>query len=574
LFDPESPEDSPINTLGAGSFGKVYHVMDSVGNGECALKRISMKHSDFFDELVKESNLLSKMSAPNIVRYFDSFISEGHFFLKMEYVSGRTLSDIIWQFETIEESTVMYWLKGLLAGLSYIHGLGIIHRDIKPSNIIIQDRHQMVRIIDFGLAQSTHSRNFAGTKRYSSKSKYNGEKYGSNDDIWAAGCVLLEIALSQQSGELDLPPMGQSFCWCQKNSYEIMSYCMDASETYPGLHHFFPLLLDEELNITAAEILEHPLFHRVSEKPGFYSTNIMVVGKTGDGKSAFLKTVMTELDGDVDVFEDSADAAPHTLTPCSSVAASVKFIDTPGLQDGRGFERDFQNVEAIVQCARNERHLNALIIVMNGSSLRFDISLQETIQLIIGSFRNSLANNLGIVFTRACTMTDVGAIDTLLHEIKIRICSLLCIPAIDVRVWKVECFPEKIFSNPAEVESIRTQTRETIVDIVSWARMLDGVNVMETYAIPSQMLIERKKVTDAHREIEVLMMENLTTERRLHDEMSKLVALKEQRKKDPHNVNEVVQSIVNKTVRDVNREVRVVDRQIKRLFGIKTSKKK
>lgn len=543
--------------------------MQILTRSEFALKRIPIvKFYRQKDDFVREANILCKLSSnENIVRYFDAFESNGYFYLKMEYIHGKTLSQIIWSHEKNSENKVMYWLKGLLSGLSYIHSNGIIHRDIKPSNIIITGgtppQHQQVKIIDFGLAQmNSAANNFAGTKRYSSKLKFSGKEYDYVDDIWATGCVLLEIALSQQQGELDLPPSGIPFSWCQLDQDLLIMFCMEAVSIYPGLFHFLPFLLNEDIKITASQLLEHPLFDRVSLMNEFYSTNVMVVGKTGDGKSAFLKTVMKELGGCEDYFEDSAEAFPHTLSPCFAVINSVKFIDTPGLQDGRGYQTDFVNVETIVRCVKNEKCLSALLIVMNGSSLRFDLALQETIQLIIGSFRNSLAGNIGIVFTRGCMITDPAAVDSFLREIKISITKLMGLSSIEIRAWKVECYPERIFTNQDEIEAMRAQTHEAIVDITSWARTLEVVDVTETYAIPSQMIIERKRVNDAYREIEQLMNEKLEMERKLEAESSKLVELRDKRKKDPHNINQVAQSIVNKTSRDINRH-------FQRIFKVK-----
>lgn len=40
----------------------------------------------------------------------------------------------------------------ILKGLNYCHSMGIMHRDIKPGNIIVDLDTQVLKILDWGLA--------------------------------------------------------------------------------------------------------------------------------------------------------------------------------------------------------------------------------------------------------------------------------------------------------------------------------------------------------------------------------------------------------------------------------------
>jgi serine/threonine protein kinase len=42
-------------------------------------------------------------------------------------------------------------IEGLVDGLEYLHGLGIVHRDIRPSNLVLDQKHNVV-IIDYETA--------------------------------------------------------------------------------------------------------------------------------------------------------------------------------------------------------------------------------------------------------------------------------------------------------------------------------------------------------------------------------------------------------------------------------------
>ena len=56
----------------------------------------------------------------------------------------------------IKEDTVVYIMKQLMQGISYLHEKGICHRDLKPDNILIEDFNfkdqPYVKLTDFGYA--------------------------------------------------------------------------------------------------------------------------------------------------------------------------------------------------------------------------------------------------------------------------------------------------------------------------------------------------------------------------------------------------------------------------------------
>ena len=42
--------------------------------------------------------------------------------------------------------------KGLCLGLAHMHDCNIAHRDVKLDNVLIEDKTNMIKIIDFGFA--------------------------------------------------------------------------------------------------------------------------------------------------------------------------------------------------------------------------------------------------------------------------------------------------------------------------------------------------------------------------------------------------------------------------------------
>ena len=69
----------------------------------------------------------------------------------MEFASGGELFDLIVRNQKLKERTASRYLQELLAGVHYIHKLGICHRDLKPENLLI-DFDGSLKVVDFGLS--------------------------------------------------------------------------------------------------------------------------------------------------------------------------------------------------------------------------------------------------------------------------------------------------------------------------------------------------------------------------------------------------------------------------------------
>lgn len=81
-----------------------------------------------------------------------------------------------------------------MAGVHYIHKLGICHRDLKPENLLI-DYDGQLKIVDFGLSnmyeQGCTLKTACGSPCYAAPEMIAGHKYhGLKSDIWSCGVVL------------------------------------------------------------------------------------------------------------------------------------------------------------------------------------------------------------------------------------------------------------------------------------------------------------------------------------------------------------------------------------------------
>lgn len=76
---------------------------------------------------------------------------------------------------------------------------GVMHRDLKLGNILITNLHQLIKIIDFGLAvkleigEKGEQKTLCGTPNYISPEVLNSQPYGLQSDLWSLGCILFAL---------------------------------------------------------------------------------------------------------------------------------------------------------------------------------------------------------------------------------------------------------------------------------------------------------------------------------------------------------------------------------------------
>lgn len=227
------------STIGAGGMAVVYKARHKTLGKYFAIKKLSdslTQNSDARERFIREAQTHSKLDHPNIVKFHDILKdpTSQNVFIVMEYVEGKTLSQIIGKVTgpmPFERAWPIF--KQVLSGIGYAHSLGVVHRDIKPSNIIVTG-DGIVKILDFGIARDetgqtlTQSGTVIGTLQYASPEQIKGEKIDQRSDIYSLGMTLYEML----SGRLPLDiNTGTS-------SYHVMQTVL--KESVPDPRTFYP----------------------------------------------------------------------------------------------------------------------------------------------------------------------------------------------------------------------------------------------------------------------------------------------------------------------------------------------
>lgn len=103
--------------------------------------------------LVREAQVLARLTHPNIVSVFDVGTHGEDGFIVMELAKGQSLRT--WsKSRTRTQRECLEACIQVGRGLAAAHRQGILHRDVKPDNVIVRDDGR-VQIVDFGLARAS-----------------------------------------------------------------------------------------------------------------------------------------------------------------------------------------------------------------------------------------------------------------------------------------------------------------------------------------------------------------------------------------------------------------------------------
>ncbi len=199
--------------IGEGGMGVVYRARDEELNREVAVKVLAagMLEQLGKDHLLKEAQTASALSHPNICTIHQIGRVYDGFYLVMELVEGRPLSEIARSTKLTTEAVTRYGAQ-IADALAHAHDRQVVHRDLKGDNVVITQEGR-VKVLDFGLArrldQATvdavtrsqgsleRDRSIVGTLPYMAPEVLRGEAGSYQSDIWALGVLLYEAAAGQ-----------------------------------------------------------------------------------------------------------------------------------------------------------------------------------------------------------------------------------------------------------------------------------------------------------------------------------------------------------------------------------------
>jgi WD40 repeat protein/tRNA A-37 threonylcarbamoyl transferase component Bud32 len=192
-----------LEEIARGGMGVVYKARQMRLNRIVAVKMIlegALADDKAVRRFYTEAEAAANLQHPNIVAIHQVGEHEGQHYFSMDYVEGRSLTDVIGG-KPLPPEQAAHYLMTVAKAIHYAHSRGILHRDLKPSNVLI-DADGQPHITDFGLAKQVGSESSLtmtgipmGSPSYMPPEQARGQfdRVDVRSDVYSLGAILYEL---------------------------------------------------------------------------------------------------------------------------------------------------------------------------------------------------------------------------------------------------------------------------------------------------------------------------------------------------------------------------------------------
>ncbi|KAK6299813.1 hypothetical protein J4Q44_G00298460 [Coregonus suidteri] len=304
-----------IETIGKGTYGKVYKVLNKIDGSKAAVKILDPIHmvigklqtgldmrwleqgdlapsqpcagnkfiqvqltQDIDEEIEAEYNILKALSDhSNVVKFFGMYYQKDvkngdQLWLVLELCNGGSVTDLakgmLKRGDRMDEAIIAYIIHEALTGLHHLHINKTIHRDVKGNNILLTTQGG-VKLVDFGVsAQLTNTRlrrnTSVGTPFWMAPEVIACEQqldstYDARCDVWSLGITAIELGdgdpplsdLHPMRALFKIPRSGSYFCTFNHLGIEVS---WRAGSVHPMVHSAERTTLCSALRSAAVEL--------------------------------------------------------------------------------------------------------------------------------------------------------------------------------------------------------------------------------------------------------------------------------------------------------------------------------
>ncbi|KAF9047085.1 hypothetical protein BDZ89DRAFT_25562 [Hymenopellis radicata] len=187
------------NCIGRGQFGSVYRALNLNTGQMVAVKRIRLEglKEDEVTTLMREVDLVKRLSHPSIVKYEGMARDENTLSIVLEYAENGSLGQTLKAFGKLNERLIASYVVKILEGLHYLHESDVVHCDLKAANILTTKTGN-VKLSDFGVslnmrAMEREIKDVAGTPNWMAPEVIELKGASPKSDIWSLACTVIEL---------------------------------------------------------------------------------------------------------------------------------------------------------------------------------------------------------------------------------------------------------------------------------------------------------------------------------------------------------------------------------------------
>jgi serine/threonine protein kinase len=223
---PAGAPDNPVpfgkyrllGLIARGGMAEVYRGLNPAAPKEmvaikCMRPQLA-KEGRFVEMFIREGKLALMLEHTNIVRTLEIGRSEGRYFITMDYIPGRDLTQLLRRCQELNQRIpvphAVFIAAKVCRGLHYAHNrtdaegkvLNIVNRDVSPSNVRLSYDGD-VKLLDFGIAQgmlkfTSEIGILKGKFSYMSPEQIRGMPVDARTDIFSTGILLHEMLTTEK----------------------------------------------------------------------------------------------------------------------------------------------------------------------------------------------------------------------------------------------------------------------------------------------------------------------------------------------------------------------------------------
>lgn len=145
-----------VEQLGKGGMGTVFLARQVSLDRPVALKVMNPRWASdpvFVARFTREAYAAAQLIHHNVVQIYDIGAHDDFHFFSMEFVKGRTLTDLVKEKKKLDVEEAAGYILQAARGLKAAHDQGMVHRDVKPDNLMLNEVG-VVKVTDLGLVKT------------------------------------------------------------------------------------------------------------------------------------------------------------------------------------------------------------------------------------------------------------------------------------------------------------------------------------------------------------------------------------------------------------------------------------